>query len=148
MKLAKILLTSDLSEESLRAFAPVAELAAERGATIELLHVVDDVPIPPAGAPLAPPLHAPDLSASVEAAKRKLDEQRLALDPALTVETNVLVAATPAEAICEHATTSGADLIAMSTHGRTGFRRFVLGSITEGVVRHAHVPVLIFPRIK
>ena len=148
MKISKILLTSDLSEESLRAFGPVADLARERGASVELLHVVDDVPIPPAGAPLAPPLHAPDLESSVEAAKKKLVEQREILGEDLEVETNVFIAATPAEAICEHASRSGADIIAMSTHGRTGFRRFVLGSIAEGVVRHAHVPVLIFPRIK
>lgn len=148
MQIDKILLTSDLSDESLRAFGPVADLARERGAQIKLIHVVDDVPIPPAGAPLAPPLHAPDLESSVEAAKEKLEQQRQSLGADLSVEIEVIIAATPAEAICEHASRAGADLIALSTHGRSGFRRFVLGSIAEGVVRHAHVPVLIFPRNK
>jgi nucleotide-binding universal stress UspA family protein len=35
------------------------------------------------------------------------------------------------------------DLIVMATHGRSGLRRWVLGSVTEDVVRHAKVPVLI-----
>jgi nucleotide-binding universal stress UspA family protein len=38
-----------------------------------------------------------------------------------------------------------ADLIVMSTHGRTGFERFSLGSITEKVVRKAGCPVLVVP---
>ena len=37
------------------------------------------------------------------------------------------------------------DLIAMSTHGRSGVRRFWLGSVTEKVARHSHCPVLAFP---
>lgn len=37
------------------------------------------------------------------------------------------------------------DLIAMSTHGRTGLRRFWLGSVAEGVARQATCPVLAFP---
>ena len=39
------------------------------------------------------------------------------------------------------------DLIAMSTHGRSGFQRLVLGSVAEGVLRHSDVPVLFFPRL-
>lgn len=38
------------------------------------------------------------------------------------------------------------DMIAMSTHGRTGFSRFFLGSVSEKVLRMAHVPVLIVNR--
>jgi nucleotide-binding universal stress UspA family protein len=39
----------------------------------------------------------------------------------------------------------GADLIVMGTHGRTGFQRFVLGSVTETVLRRAPCPVLTVP---
>jgi nucleotide-binding universal stress UspA family protein len=146
MQIRKILLTSDLSDESERAFAPVAELATERGAKIVLLHVVDDVPIPPAGAPLAPPLHAPDLEATAEAARARLIEQSAKLGPRLEVEVAVSLGPDPARSIVEAAREHGADLIALTTHGRTGFRRLVLGSIAEGVVRHSHVPVLVIPR--
>jgi nucleotide-binding universal stress UspA family protein len=145
MKIKHILLTSDLSDESARAFEPVAQLAAASGARVTLLHVVDDVPIPPAGAPLAPPLHAPDLEATAAKAKEKLEEERHRLGNVESTA-DVRISTDPARAIAEAATEHGADLIAISTHGRTGFRRLVLGSIAEGVVRHAHVPVLVFPR--
>ncbi|MFJ1214760.1 universal stress protein [Burkholderia pyrrocinia] len=39
----------------------------------------------------------------------------------------------------------GADLIVMGTHGRRGFRRLVLGSVAERVLRHARCPVLMIP---
>jgi len=146
MKIDKILLTSDLSDEALRAFEPVNELARERGATVELLHVIEDVPMPAAGAPLAPPLHTPDLEASMKAAREKLDSQRAELGDDIEVRTNVFATASPAESICDHAMRIGAGLIVMATHGRTGFRRLLLGSVTEGVVRHTRVPVLVIPR--
>ncbi|MFT5462408.1 MAG: nucleotide-binding universal stress UspA family protein [Planctomycetota bacterium] len=38
------------------------------------------------------------------------------------------------------------DLIALSSHGRSGFRRLVLGSVTEQILRHTSVPVMVFPR--
>ncbi len=39
----------------------------------------------------------------------------------------------------------GCDLIILGTHGRTGFRHFVLGSVTERIVRNSEVPVLVVP---
>ena len=47
------------------------------------------------------------------------------------------------EEILDHARVAGADLIAMSTHGRSGFRRWVLGSVAEIVVRRSPLPVLL-----
>ncbi|HEX6534981.1 MAG TPA: universal stress protein [Gemmatimonadaceae bacterium] len=48
-----------------------------------------------------------------------------------------------APAIAARATAVGADLIVMTTHGRTGFRRAWIGSVADDVVRHAAVPVLL-----
>ncbi|MBT9583950.1 universal stress protein [bacterium] len=50
-----------------------------------------------------------------------------------------------AESILAYAREHQVDLIAMSTHGRSGFRRFWLGSVTEKVARNAPCPVLAFP---
>jgi len=50
-----------------------------------------------------------------------------------------------ADSIVHFAEQNGCDLIAMSTHGRSGFRRFILGSTTEKVARQAVCPVLAFP---
>lgn len=39
----------------------------------------------------------------------------------------------------------GADLIVMGTHGRTGLSYLLLGSVSEYVIKHAHVPVMVVP---
>ena len=49
----------------------------------------------------------------------------------------------PAETICRRARDIGADLIVMTSHGRTGLSRAWLGSVADGVVRTASVPVLV-----
>jgi nucleotide-binding universal stress UspA family protein len=51
----------------------------------------------------------------------------------------------PGQQICEHARDSDVDLIVISTHGTTGFKHLLLGSVAEYVVRHAHCPVLVVP---
>ncbi|SDJ69329.1 Nucleotide-binding universal stress protein, UspA family [Halovenus aranensis] len=59
------------------------------------------------------------------------------------VETEISVReGAPSETILEYATAHDIDLIVMGTHGRTGVKRALVGSVTEGVVRHADVPVL------
>ena len=57
------------------------------------------------------------------------------------VETRV-VEALPADGIRELAASTGADLIVMGTHGRTGFNRWMLGSVTERILRESPVPLL------
>jgi nucleotide-binding universal stress UspA family protein len=49
----------------------------------------------------------------------------------------------PRDAILEAATAEGADLIVVGTHGRGGLERLLLGSVSEHVIRHADVPVLV-----
>ncbi|AAV47178.1 universal stress protein [Haloarcula marismortui ATCC 43049] len=48
----------------------------------------------------------------------------------------------PYEEIIDYAETAGVDMIVMGTHGRSGLDRFLLGSVTEKVVRTADAPVL------
>jgi len=48
----------------------------------------------------------------------------------------------PAKNIVQEAKKEGADLIVMSTHGRTGLAHMLVGSVTEKVIRHAPCPVL------
>ena len=50
----------------------------------------------------------------------------------------------PAEEILAHINRGGVDLLAMTTHGRTGPARMVMGSVAEQVVRHSDIPVLLF----
>ena len=55
----------------------------------------------------------------------------------------VVVQGFPADAIIDLARKTPDNLIAMCTHGRSGFRRWILGSVTERVVRHSGDPVLV-----
>ena len=48
----------------------------------------------------------------------------------------------PHDDILEYANEHGIDIIVMGTHGRTGVKRALLGSVTEDVVRHSEIPVL------
>lgn len=47
-------------------------------------------------------------------------------------------------AIVQEATACGAGCIAMATHGRSGLARLVLGSVADEVIRHAHLPMLVY----
>jgi nucleotide-binding universal stress UspA family protein len=52
------------------------------------------------------------------------------------------------ETILQHAVETGADLIAMSTHGRSGSARWLMGSVADRIVRASPVPVLLIrPRM-
>jgi nucleotide-binding universal stress UspA family protein len=51
----------------------------------------------------------------------------------------------PVDAIVTQAKETGADLIVMGTHGRTGLRRLLVGSVSEAVTRLAPVPVIVVP---
>lgn len=146
MEPKKILLTTDLSEESLRTFKPMAEFAAAQQARVTLLYIVEDVPIVAHGAPLAPPIHAPSIPSLIEDAEKRIAEQAAEMPGGLDVQTCVISAPRVAEAIATYATEHDFDLIALSSHGRSGFRRLIHGSVAEAVLRHAHVPVLVFPR--
>ena len=57
----------------------------------------------------------------------------------------ILTARHAAEAIVREAGQSNADLIVMTTHGRSGLRRWLLGSVAEKVLRASPVPVLLCP---
>jgi nucleotide-binding universal stress UspA family protein len=135
----RILVTTDFSEASKKAFPYAAALARKFEASLTLVYVV--------------PSHLPaELShiGIVLEKGRMLCEARehlprfreLELDPHVHVETLVLNGV-PAHAICTTAETQSVDLIVISTHGHAGLKRVALGSVTENVVRHAPCPVLV-----
>ena len=104
------------------------------------------MPIAPHGAPLAPPLSSPDLPKRIEEAREALQQQCSALEPGANVSLEVISHESPARGIVEFAKQNDVDLIALSTHGRTGFKRLALGSVAEHVLRHSPIPVLCFHR--
>lgn len=146
MRFRSILLTTDLSEASLRPFAPLASLIKGSDARVTLLHVVEDVPMIPHGAPMAPPMHSPSSAEDQEAAEVWLASHASRLPTGFVASIDVVRARNVPQAIAQYAKEHDVDLIAMSTHGRTGVRHLVLGSVSEAVIRHADRPVLVFPR--
>lgn len=84
---------------------------------------------------------APAVRAAEENTQRVAQEMR---DAGMRVETDVFVQ-TPAAGIALAAQVHRANLIVMSTHGRTGVGRTVLGSVAEGVLRAVRVPLFLVP---
>ena len=146
MQIRHILLTTDLSTEALRPCLAVGELAQGAKARITLLHVVHEFQLAPHGAPLAPPITPLDSEREVREAEKTLLEQKQLLGEGVPVATAVVTGDRVHEAIAKYAKSHGVDLIALSTHGRTGFRHFALGSVAEALLRESEVPVLVFPR--
>lgn len=146
MKYRHILLPLDFSEEARRTLPVALDLAQSSGAKVTLLHVVPDLQLTPHGAPFAPPLDGATTAVEVEAARKQLSTHRGMLAGVREVDAQVLTSNDPARAIADFAAAQGCDLILISTHGRTGFRRFMLGSVAEGMLRRASVPVLCVPR--
>lgn len=144
----KILVTTDLSSESAAAFPAAKNMAQALGASIELLAVVEN----PAQAALMYALDFPVLPGSevieqlIEKVKRDLQEIANKEFSGCNITTTVTEATGPIHlAIVDHSKKSGADLLIMSTHGRTGFTRLIIGSVAERVVRECPIPVLTVP---
>jgi len=147
MKISHILLTTDLSDEAQRSFTYAADLAHEKGAKITLLNVVENLTVAPHGAPLAPPLDDPEAPALKDVAQKALEQRRNELPADIDVDCQTILGTNLGTSIAEFANEHGCDLIVISTHGRSGFRRFVMGSTAEVVLRHSAVPVMVIPRV-
>ena len=141
MAIERILVPLDFSAPSLEALDYAADLGALLGAEIVLIHVVQPVYY------AADPFGTGDiLGAALDEVQRAGREglDRLAAGVRkrrLTARTLVRVGPPP-HTIVETAMQLGADLIVMSTHGRTGVSHLLMGSVAEGVVRTALCPVL------
>ena len=136
----KILVPVDFSSGSERAVAKAAELARVMNAEIELLHVYQ-LPVfaLPDSSVTVSPTYVADLT---DRAQKALDKHRSALAAEGLVASTKLMEGMPAQAITDHAAQIHAEMIVMGTHGHSGFKRFLLGSTAERVVRMATVPVL------
>jgi nucleotide-binding universal stress UspA family protein len=148
LKLAHVLLTTDLSDEALRAFPPALELAAALDCRVSVLHVAPELLAALPDAPLVPPITLPDTKAEIESARHSLEEQCATIEASGKLATHVTSHVDPAQGIVEFAAEHDVDLIALSTHGRTGFRRLAVGSVAEDVLRASSVPVLSFHQTK
>lgn len=135
----KILVPLDFSACSKKALQYAVPFARQFGATLALLHVVQITY--PAGE-FTPP-DTPALELELRDSSQKQLEALVEKEIQGAVPTRTLVRTGPAaEEIVAIAKEEAVDLIILSTHGHTGFKRVLLGSTAEHVVRHAPCPVL------
>jgi nucleotide-binding universal stress UspA family protein len=137
-----ILVPMDLSGLPSRTAALTSRFAAEQNATLHFLYVLD---VARDFATAAFTVLDDELIESHEREIAKLLAQ--AVDDALRfgarAESHIIHGAPTWELILDEANAVGADLIVMRTHGRKGLSRAVNGSVTEDVVRHGGMPVLV-----
>jgi nucleotide-binding universal stress UspA family protein len=134
----KILCPIDFGSHSLAALEMALNLARQNGATLYLLSVVPMIPDNGLMTPV-PVEPAPGLE---QISRAHLDKLARATIGAIVPYETLVVVGDPGIRVLEAAKSSGADLIVMGTHGRTGVKRLVLGSVAERVVRESSVPVL------
>lgn len=141
MEYGKICCAVDLSDASGFVLRRAAELASSVGAVLIVVHVdvgADTPAAPPVGA--AAERGAPDLAWL----RRRLDalheEAEEITGGVVFVE---LLAGDPAEEIVRYAGRHDVDLLVLGTHGHSGMKRLVLGSVAEQVVRRAPCAVLV-----
>jgi len=143
----KLLVPIDGGAGSLAALEPAAIVAKACGSSIVLVHVESRLEYPPGtysaklvDAPAKPPAG----SIPEDAGKRLNHAGEILAARGLDV-TTLRVGGDAASRIVDLPKELEADLIVMATHGRTGLSRFILGSVTEKVLRHSRLPMLIVP---
>jgi nucleotide-binding universal stress UspA family protein len=139
----RILAPTDFSDASAPAVRDAADLAETFKAELVLLHVVPDLALALPDAVMPTPVATPDLDQMTADARTGLSAlvDRLGigrLGPKFEVRIG-----SPAGEIVAAAGDLKADLLCISTHGRTGLAHLLLGSVAEKIVRHAPCRVLI-----
>lgn len=135
----KILVPVDFSGLSEKAFFAAVDLAKELNASLHVVHIVQihSTNIPESGM-----VHFEELQKKEEAnAKTKLDKYIENNGGGLDISTTILHG-DPAAQINKTVKETGADMIIMGTHGRTGMAHLLMGSVAESVLRNSKVPVM------
>jgi nucleotide-binding universal stress UspA family protein len=139
----RIIVATDFSEGSDVAMERAFGLAKTLGATLDLVHVLDTAILTAPASLGSMPLVEPEVLMD------QIDEQlsvrvEKAQKEGLVCQSDSLDGY-PAREIVRHAEKTGADLIVVGTHGRTGVAHVIMGSVAERVVQRASCPVLVIP---
>mgnify|MGYP003515849009 FL=1 len=139
----RILVPIDGSATSERALDEAIKFAQQQNSRIELVHVLEDIWY----FDNENYLNYAELVQTMRYSRKKIlaQAQNKFLQAGVMVDIRLLEAQGErvANVIINEAKNSLADLIIIGTHGRSGFSRMLMGSIAEGVVRMAHIPILL-----
>ena len=108
---------------------------------IFVISVVDLYPEQMEVAPALVEKMSEEVRQHLDKAKKKVDESKI------PCETIVHMGGTPHQFIVQEAKDKEIDLIVMGTHGRSGIKRVLLGSVAQNVIGHAPCPVLVVPNV-
>lgn len=140
-----VLISTDGSEIAQKGVDHGLDLAKANGAKATVVAVIDTAfPYLAEAGGVSAPVYHEYATIQRDAAERILaaaEDQGSGLG--VEVETICVEDVAPAQAIVETATSRGCDVIAMSSHGRRGLRRMILGSVAAEVLATSPVPVLI-----
>jgi nucleotide-binding universal stress UspA family protein len=140
----KILVPTDFSDASGEAVNTAIAFARAFAARILLVHVfveptyVLPPPVEMATFPFDMTEIMTKVQASLEAELQRVEQAGIPVE-------GETISGRAAPEIVEYAKKTGADLIVMGTHGRSGFQHALLGSVAERVVHHSPCPVLVVP---
>lgn len=134
-----ILLAADFSDQDAHVARKAKHLAAQTGARLSLIHVLDNIPMPDTPYGTLIPLEIDTSYPMLEAEKHSLNEMgnTLTIDPA----SRWLVWGEPKQEITRIAEQENVDLIVVGSHGRHGLA-LLLGSTANGVLHYAKCDVL------
>ncbi|WP_255198708.1 universal stress protein [Halorarius litoreus] len=133
-----VLVPTDGSDAAEAAVEHAIDHAVRYDAALHVVHVVDPVTLPPSpnGGRILETLERQG-RAAIERVAQQAENAEVR-----TIESAV-VSGPPHTGILEYIDEHDIDLVVMGTHGRRGLDRFLLGSVTERVVRLTDVPVLV-----
>jgi nucleotide-binding universal stress UspA family protein len=141
ISIRNILVPLDLGDYAVHALPYARELATTFGATLHLLHVVDSRWVAGAGGAAFPEYGDNLMKRFEDDATRALDQVRTGLPQALSVTTAIRIGP-PHVQVVQYARDLEVDLIVIATHGRSGLKHALIGSVAEKVVHMAPCPVL------
>ena len=139
MSIKHILVPIDFSEATPHSLAGALALAQKFSALITLYHVVQ-LMHPPGLEPIFK--YEKEVKAFQDGAEKQLRKLAGSIAPHADVET-AMEAGVPWDRIVQYADNHGVGLIIMATHGRSGLKHLMLGSVAERVVQHAPCSVLV-----
>jgi nucleotide-binding universal stress UspA family protein len=141
MKINKILVPTDFSDNADQALAFATKIATRFGSKITLFHVIslfqDD--------PNNPAFRFPDIEQLLQSMEKTALSRFQDLEnrhQQISIKTKTVRGISAAEEIINFANAEEIDFIVMGTHGRTGLSHFLMGSVAERVIRHQPCPIL------
>jgi nucleotide-binding universal stress UspA family protein len=142
---SRILVAYDGSKDAAKATQLAASLSTRFNADLIVVHVFSSPTIALSAASGMPgPDYGAMEGAAKEAAQKVLSRGlQLITNSGVRAKGELIEAPSVVEAVVNYAENQKVDLIVVGTRGMTGFRKLIIGSVSTGLISHAHCPVLV-----